>query len=247
MPTAFEPCAVIPVYNHSETIGAVVNGLQSCGLHCILVDDGSGAACALVLDHLVAQTSKATLVRLPANRGKGAAVAAGLRAARAAGYSHALQIDADGQHTIEDVPAFLAAAQQQPDVVICGLPVFDATIPRSRLYGRGFSLLWARINTLSTDIRDAMCGFRIYPVGLTDDLIAAESVGARMDFDTEILVRLHWRGVPMRWLDTRVVYPVGGVSHFRLWRDNILISCMHARLFFGMLFRLPLLLSRKWA
>ena len=247
MPTAFEPCAVIPVYNHSATIGAVVNGLRSYGLPCILVDDGSGVACALALDGLVAKTPKVTLVRLPVNRGKGSAVTAGLRAARAAGYSHALQIDADGQHTIEDVPAFLAAARQQPDGVICGLPVFDTTIPRSRLYGRRFTLLWVWINTLSTDIPDAMCGFRIYPVGRTDDLIEAELVGARMDFDTEILVRLHWRGVPMRWLDTRVVYPAGGVSHFRLWHDNVLISFMHARLFFGMLFRLPLLLRRKWA
>jgi len=247
MPTAFEPCAVIPVYNHGATIGAVVNGLRTCGIPSILVDDGSGVACALALNTLAAETSTVTLVRLPVNRGKGAAVSAGLRAARAAGYSHALQIDADGQHTIEDVPAFLAAARQQPDVVICGLPVFDATIPRSRLYGRRFTRLWVWINTLSTDIPDAMCGFRIYPLVLTDDLIAAESPGARMDFDIEILVRLHWRGIPMRWLDTRVVYPAGGVSHFRLWRDNVLISFMHTRLFFGMLFRLPLLLRRKLA
>lgn len=247
MSSQIEPCAVIPVFNHGAEVGAVVCGLRACGLPVILVDDGSAAACAHALDCLAAATSEVTLVRLPVNRGKGAAVGAGLRAARLAGYTHALQIDADGQHAVADVPKFLAAARQQPDAVICGRPVFDATIPRSRLYGRRLTRLWVWINTLSTAIPDAMCGFRVYPLGLVDALIAMESPGTRMDFDVEILVRLHWRGVAMHWLDTRVVYPMGGVSHFRIWQDNALISYMHTRLFFGMLLRLPLLVRRKWA
>jgi hypothetical protein len=66
-----------------------------------------------------------------------------------------------------------------------------------------------------------------------------------MDFDPEIAVRLYWEGVPVRALPTRVTYPEGGRSHFRLWQDNWLISWMHTRLVFGMLWRAPRLLRRR--
>ena len=246
-PMPLEPrvCAVIPVYDHGATVGAVVAGLRDCGLPCIVVDDGSGPECARILDQLALHEPGVTLLRRATNHGKGAAVACGLRGARAAGFTHALQIDADGQHAIADVPAFMAATRAEPQAIICGRPVFDHTIPRARLYGRRFTRLWVNINTLSTGIPDAMCGFRVYPVRFTDDLLRAQPAGRRMDFDIGVLVRLSWRGAPMHWIDTQVIYPPGGVSHFRLLRDNVLISAMHAKLFFGMLLRLPVLLWRK--
>ena len=146
MPTEIRACAVIPVFDHGTTIGAVVDGLRDCGLPCIIVDDGSGSECARVLDGLARSVPEVSLVRLPANRGKGAAVAAGLSRARAAGYTHALQIDADGQHAVADVPAFVAMARADPEALICARPIFDATIPKSRLYGRQLSRLWVKIN-----------------------------------------------------------------------------------------------------
>jgi hypothetical protein len=91
-----------------------------------------------------------------------------------------------------------------------------------------------------------MCGFRVYPVAELVRLLDEERPGSRMDFDIEVLVRLHWRGVSMRWLDTRVGYPQDGISHFRLGLDNLLISRMHLRLFLGMLRRLPRLVSRRF-
>lgn len=90
-----------------------------------------------------------------------------------------------------------------------------------------------------------MCGFRVYPLSATVALIDATSIGRRMDFDVEILVRLHWRGIGIVNQPTRVSYPTDGVSHFRVWLDNVLISRMHAKLFLGMLLRLPALLWRK--
>jgi hypothetical protein len=66
-----------------------------------------------------------------------------------------------------------------------------------------------------------------------------------MDFDPEVLVRLHWRGVEMVNVPTHVTYPRDGVSHFRYGFDNLLIVAMYARLFVGMLLRSPLLLWRK--
>ncbi|MDZ7918794.1 glycosyltransferase family 2 protein [Rhodoferax sp.] len=239
-------CVVVPVYNHGATVGAVVASLQAHGVHCIVVDDGSEPVCAAILHDLhVRAPANVGLVRMPHNGGKGAAVIAGMQAAWAQGFTHALQVDADGQHAMEDVPRFIALAQTLPDAVICGCPVYDNTVPKGRLYGRYLTHVWVWINTLSFDIRDSMCGFRVYPLANTVALLNEVRIGRRMDFDTEIIVRLYWRGVPVVNQPTRVRYPQGGISHFRALQDNVLISRMHAMLFLGMLCRAPALVMRK--
>ena len=240
--------AVIPVYNHPRTIGAMVQGVRAHGLRCIVVDDGSEPGCAAVLDALAREHgAHVTLVRLPRNQGKGGAMMAGLREALRLGCTHALQIDADGQHDTADIPRLLAASRARPDAVVTGVPVYDDSVPRGRLVARYLTHVWVWINTLSLQIRDSMCGFRVYPLAPVVALIDRTPVGRRMDFDPEVLVRLHWRGVPVVSVPTRVSYPRDGVSHFRVWRDNVLISRMHALLFVGMLWRSPLLLWRKVA
>jgi glycosyltransferase involved in cell wall biosynthesis len=239
------PIVVIPVFDHGHAIEAVVSAVRAQALPCLLVDDGSGSECAAVLDGLVDKAAQVQLVRRAANGGKGAAVRTGLDVAEAAGYTHAIQIDADGQHTIADLPAFLAAAAAAPDAVVCGLPVFDASIPRHRFAFRYLTHVLVWLNTLSLDIRDSMCGFRVYPIAIMQRMCREEPPGSRMEFDIEVLVRLHWRGVPMVWIPTAVHYPADGVSHFLMFLDNALISRLHARLFLGMLVRLPLLLLRR--
>ncbi len=238
-------CAVIPVFDHEHAVGSVVAPLRQQGLTVFLVDDGSGPACAAALKRLADADANVRLLRLPQNQGKGAAVMAGLAAAAAAGFSHALQIDADGQHDPTDLPRFVAAAHADPLALVGGRPVFDASIPRHRFYLRYLTHAMVWLNTLSFDIPDSMCGLRVYPLAIVLPILAAEPPGRRMDFDSEVLVRLHWRGVRMQWLPTRVRYPADGVSHFRLLRDNWLITRMHTRLFFGMLARSPRLLARK--
>lgn len=240
----FRPCAVIPVYNHEQPLPAVVARLRAAGLYSILVDDGSSAGCAAVIDQLAQQTG-VTRIRLATNQGKGAAVTAGLRQAGALGFTHALQVDADGQHDLDVIPTFIAAARAQPLALICGRPQYDASMPAGRRYSRYLTHIWVWINTLSLAIPDAMCGFRVYPVGPTLVLLAERRLKPRMAFDVEILVRLAWRDQPMRWLPVSVHYPVDGRSHFRLLEDNWQISRMHTRLFFGMLIRLPVLLWRR--
>ena len=241
----FKPCVVVPVYNHERSLPSVVEALLAEDLHCVVVDDASSPAAAAVIDEL-AQHPSVHLLRHRNNQGKGAAVANGLREASRLGFSHALQIDADGQHDLGCLPLFLDRASQAPDALICGYPQYDSSVPKARLYARYLTHIWVWINTLSLSIRDSMCGFRVYPLEPTLALLNSTELGKRMDFDTEILVRLHWREQPMVWLPTRVHYPADGVSHFRLWRDNVLISSMHARLFGGMLLRAPRLLSRRW-
>lgn len=241
----FRPCAVVPVYNHEHALPVVVAGLRAAALPCVLVDDASNSACAAVIRQLAEQPDVHCL-RLPLNQGKGGAVMAGLREAARLGFSHALQVDADGQHDLSHLEDFLEAAAQTPDALICGYPDYDASVPRSRLYARYITHVWVWINSLSLSIRDSMCGFRVYPLAPTLALIDSVRLGRRMDFDTEILVRLSWRNQPMQWLPVKVQYPLDGISHFQLWRDNLLISGMHARLFVGMLVRAPGLLWRRW-
>jgi len=233
---SFLPCIVIPCYNHGAGIGGMVERLIAYGLPVFIVDDGSDAATAAVLESLAAKEPLVRLSRLPENRGKGAAVMHGLRAAHDAGFSHALQIDADGQHDTADVARFLEAGRSSPAAVICGQPIYDESVPKGRLYGRYLTHVWVWIETLSFAIGDSMCGFRLYPLGTTVPLIDRVAVSRRMSFDIEILVRLVWEGLPMEGVRTRVVYPEGGVSHFRMLRDNVRISATHTRLFFGSFF-----------
>lgn len=237
----FRPCALVPVYNHPDFLPTLVKALRSQSLPVILVDDGSEQGCAAVIARLAEQDGVETLRHLE-NSGKGAAIMSGLEKARALGFSHALQVDADGQHHLADIPKLLAAACRQPDAIISGQPIFDERMPKSRLYGRYLTHVWVWINTLSLHIRDSMCGFRVYPVAACCDLIAAHDMGPRMSFDTEILVRHFWRGGDVVSIPTPVTYLENGVSHFRMLEDNLRLSGMHARLFFGMLLRFPLLL-----
>ncbi len=242
----FNPCAVIPVYNHEHAVGTVVKGVLAHGLPCIVVDDGSSLSCSVVLDALAAADPvNLTLLRHPVNRGKGAAVLTGMRHASRAGYSHALQIDADGQHRIDDVPRFLKFSASHPAALIAGCPQFDRRAPALRVYARYLTHVWVSINTLSRQIKDSMCGFRVYPLPAVMALDRQHRLGERMNFDIDIAVRLYWIGLEIINVPTPVDYPRDGVSHFRLCMDNVLISLMHANLFFGMLVRLPTLIARN--
>ena len=242
----FRPVVVIPVFNHERHVPALVDVLLGMSLPCILVDDGSASSCAAILDQVAAANpSQVTLVRHRENQGKGGAVLSGIAAADSAGFTHALQIDADGQHTVEDVPRLVALARAHPDALVTGQPQFDDSVPRMRLYLRYLTHVMVSVNTLTLSLRDAMCGFRVYPVAAVVALTRQVHMGRRMDFDIEVLVRLDWAGVPIVLMPTRVRYPLDGISHFRLVADNARITGMHTRLFLGMLLRAPRLLLRR--
>ncbi|HIB3265515.1 TPA: glycosyltransferase family 2 protein [Citrobacter youngae] len=245
MSLTFSPCVLIPCYNHGAMMSGVLDRLQPFNLPCIVVDDGSDKTTQDELARLAAEYSNLTLIRLPVNAGKGAAVISGIQAAADAGFSHAVQVDADGQHAIEDIPRLLALAKEHPAALISGQPIYDDSVPRSRLYGRWVTHIWVWIETLSLQLKDSMCGFRVYPVAPTRQLTQRVTLGKRMDFDTEVMVRLYWQGNPSYFIPTRVIYPQDGLSHFDALKDNLRISLMHTRLFFGMLPRIPSLLFRR--
>jgi glycosyltransferase involved in cell wall biosynthesis len=177
-------CVIIPVYNQHQFIESSVNTLLPYNNNILLVDDGSNEICHQVLEDLIKKYSTLKLFTLPKNQGKGAAVIRGLLEAKKLGYTHALQIDADGQHNSDDITAFTNLSEKHPHDVISGLPIYDDSIPKGRLYGRYITHFWVWVETLSFSIKDSMCGFRIYPVNKCCELIEKTPVGKRMDFDT---------------------------------------------------------------
>ncbi|KPA53133.1 acyltransferase [Photobacterium leiognathi subsp. mandapamensis] len=242
--SVFNPCFLIPCYNHGATVPAVIDALTSYGFPIIIVDDGSELTTRKILSEQ-AKRPNITVVTLPKNQGKGGAVIAGVKQADALGFSHALQIDADGQHDLAALPKLLEASQAHPEALISGQPIYDDSVPKSRLYGRYATHIWVWIETLSFNIKDSMCGFRSYPIRPIINVINHNKLGLRMDFDTEIMVRFYWDNGDVRFIDTKVIYPENGISHFDALWDNVKISWMHTKLFFGMLPRIPKLIKRK--
>ncbi|MCB9565661.1 MAG: glycosyltransferase family 2 protein [Myxococcales bacterium] len=222
----FRPCALIPTYNNPDTVGDVVDRVRAQIPDVVVVDDGSGPAGRAAVE-AIGRSGRAHVTHREVNGGKGAAVKTGFRLAAELGFTHALQVDADGQHALEDIPRFLEVAAEHPDALILGAPIYDESAPRSRLIGRKITQFWTNIETHGQVIDDPMCGFRVYPLAAA---LAIGKTGDRMDFDIEVAVKIAWLGVPVINLPTRVRYFEGGVSHFDMLWDNVRISWMHTRL-----------------
>lgn len=220
---------LIPFYNHPERINELIEALKAYKLDIIIVDDGSDEASKEVLKGI----KDILLLERKSNGGKGAAMKDGFGFAIYNGFTHVLQVDADFQHDVSMIDEFLEVSKKFPKDIICANPVYDNTAPKSRVYGRKITNFWVAINTLSLEIKDAMCGFRIYPLKEIEEAVRRSKTN-RMEFDIEILVNAHRCGLKTRWIDIRVSYEAGGISHFKMLRDNAMISLMHARGFFSL-------------
>lgn len=238
-------CAIIPSYNHATLIADIVAMLRQVQLPVFIIDDASDAPAQQSLAVLHTPERGVIVTRLEKNQGKGGAVLAGFGLAIAAGYTHALQVDADGQHDLSALPTLIDAAKQHPLALISGKPIYDASIPKGRKIGRWITHVWVWVETLSFRITDSMCGFRVYPLGAVEKLLSKTSLGRRMDFDGEIMVRLFWQGVDVVMVPVRVMYPQGNSSNFDMLRDNLRISKMHAKLVCTMLLQLPSILAHR--
>lgn len=239
---------IIPSYNTGAILEKTIREVLQHYAPVWVVIDGSTDDSPALLYALAKQYPQSLkVIHLPENIGKGAAILTATRQAQAQGFTHVLTMDADHQHPAASIAHFMQLSVKYPQAMILGKPVFEASAPALRVQGRRISNGWANLETLGWGIGDSLFGMRLYPIA---DLIAVmESTrwARRFDFEPEVAVRLAWRGVPMINLDTPVRYlrkEEGGVSQFRYLRDNILLTGMHFRLFFGFLLRLPLLLSR---
>ena len=221
-----------------------MESLVNLNVPVILIDDGNAPEGHEILVQIAKDFADVELVTHKCNRGKGAAMRSGMEAAVAAGFTHALQVDADGQHDMEAFPFFINEVREHPDDLICGYPEYDESVPKAREQGRKITNFWVAIETLSLKIPDAMCGFRIYPLSLSWPVMKCLR-NNRMGVDIESIVRLAWAGLQMRFFPIKVRYPEDGVSNFRMFHDNVVISMTHTMLCFGMLIRLPLILTRR--
>lgn len=221
-------CALVPTYNNPATVAQVVRGVLSQSIPVILIDDGSDTEARAICERLRDEHGVTLIQR--ANGGKGAAVKDGLLVAKEQGFTHAIQIDADGQHDVALLPLLIDAARRNPEAQVLGEPLFDETAPKSRLWGRRITNFWCAIETGGRLLEDPLFGLRLYPVQAAID---SNTRANRMDWDPEIAVRMTWNGVPIVHVPTKVRYMTkeeGGVSHFRMFRDNVRISLMHSRL-----------------
>ncbi|MFN9744513.1 MAG: glycosyltransferase family 2 protein [Betaproteobacteria bacterium] len=240
---------LIPSYNTGEQVYATVRAARAQWAPVWVVVDGSTDGTAAGLLALAAADPLLRVEVLPQNQGKGAAVLHGLQAADAAGFTHVLAMDSDGQHPAELIGEFMRRSQQRPEAMVLGRPVFDASAPLLRVRGRRVSNAWTNLETLGAGVGDSLFGFRVYPVRALIAVMRGQRWMRRFDFDTEAVVRLAWRGVKPLNVDAPVKYlsaDEGGVSHFRYGRDNLLLTWMHTRLMIGFGLRLPLLLWRRW-
>ncbi len=239
---------LIPSYNTGERLFSTVQAARAQWNPVWVVIDGSTDGTGERLQEMAASDPGLRVWILPENQGKGAAVLHGLRAAREAGFTHALTMDSDGQHPAGLIPAFMQASIARPETMVLGRPVFDASAPLLRVRGRRVSNGWTQLETLFAGIGDSLYGFRVYPIAALIAAMSRQPWMRRFDFDTEAVVRLAWRGVKPVNIDAPVKYLTaeeGGVSHFHYVRDNLLLSWMHARLMVEFVLRLPALALRK--
>ena len=241
---------VIPSYDTGPLVYATVRAARAAWTRVWVVVDGSRDGTDRGLAAMAAGDPGLRVDVLARNSGKGAAVFHALEEARAAGFTHALTMDADGQHPADLIARFMAESAAHPEAMILGRPVFDASAPLLRVRGRRVSNAWTNLETLGAGIADSLYGFRVYPIAPLVDVMRRQRWMRRFDFDTEAVVRLAWRGVPPINVDAPVRYlraDEGGVSHFRYGRDNALLTWMHIRLLLGFALRLPMLVGRRLA
>lgn len=239
---------LIPSFNPGAQGDATVRAARAEWHPVWVVVDGSTDGSGERLAAMALEDPGLVVLTLPHNRGKGAAILAGLRAARARGFTHVLTMDSDGQHPAGLIRPFMQLSEAHPGAMILGKPVFDAHAPIERVQGRKISNAWAHLETLGAGIGDSLFGFRVYPIAPLLAIMERHRFMRRFDFDAEAAVRLCWLGLepincpaPVRYLRPEQ----GGVSHFRYGRDNALLTFMHVRLFAGFLLRLPRLIARR--
>ena len=237
---------VIPVYRHGSTLQAVVNSIAAFGYPIIVVDDGNDEENRAFITEVAEKNQQVSVVRLEKNSGKGSAMIAGVLKADEMGLTHILQLDSDGQHDAKKASRFLEVSQQNPDAIICGYPEYEADAPKKRVNGRKVANGWIHIVTFSRDIKDAMIGFRIYPVKEFINVYKRTLyIDSRMGFDIEVLVRMYWHGVPVISEPVKVFYPADGISNYNYFTDTVRVSWVYTRLCLELIFRAPVLIFRK--
>jgi len=223
-----KPVIIVPCFNHADAFASVANKLINFEIPVIVIDDGSCNEQSKKIKNICSK-HKFLYIKKTINGGKGSAMISGFQTAISKEFSHALQIDADGQHDIRDIPLFLKITQSHPNDLIVGNPIYDESAPRARLIGRKITNFWVMVETFNKNMPDTMCGFRVYPLKSIEPILKTIKF-KRMGFDIEIIVKAFRNGIKLISLPTKVIYPKNGTSNFHTFRDNFYISLLHTYL-----------------
>jgi glycosyltransferase involved in cell wall biosynthesis len=212
----------MPTFNNQASILDVLGGTKEYCSDIFVINDGS-------TDNTLQLLEKAEGIRLisyPVNRGKGYALRTGIKAAAAAGFTHAISIDSDGQHYPYDIPLFIPHIDENPDALVIGSRKLDhANVPGRSTFGNNFSNFWFGVAT-GLKLPDTQSGYRLYPV---HKLAGTKFYTRKYEFEIEVLVRSAWKGLPVFCTPVNVFYPVKEerVSHFRPIKDFSRISVLN--------------------
>jgi glycosyltransferase involved in cell wall biosynthesis len=223
---------VIPSFNSGMLLARTVSEARARWAPIWVVIDGSTDNSADAVEAMAQTDPAVRVLHLSRNRGKGAAVRHGVTAAAAGGFTHALVMDADGQHPAESIQSFMAASADCPAALIMGRPMFGTDAPWLRIVSRRLSNAGATLLT-GRDAGDALFGFRVYPIAALLGAMQASPAMHGFDFDPEAVIRLAWAGTRLVHLPAPVRYfarAQGGVSHFNYAADNLLLGGMFLRL-----------------
>jgi len=250
-PTDAERLVILPSYNSGPQLVRTARAVLERWSPVWVVLDGSTDESVAAIQALAAEHPGLRVFPLAENQGKGGATLHAMREAMAAGFSHALVMDADGQHPAEAIAPFMELSRKNPGAMILGVPVFGADAPAERVKGRRVGNWFANLETLWGGVRDSLFGFRLYPLAESVRIMDSITTARRFDFDTELAVRLFWAGVRPVNRPVPVTYPpggMGGVTHFKYVRDNLLLAGTHTRLCLLLLPRLARVwkLRQKW-
>ncbi|CAN0447476.1 unnamed protein product [Pylaiella littoralis] len=136
------------------------------------------------------------------------------------GYERAITLDTDGQHFPDDLPAFITALEKSEDknlFIIGDRNMNEADVLATSAKGNRVSGFWVRSVT-GLQLTDTQSGFRLYPIKALQKIRFLRWT-SKFEFETEVIVRSHWRGIRVMNIPIKVLYPKDRVSHFRPFMD----------------------------
>ena len=156
---------LIPTYNERETLPIAVRGVRAAvpEADVVVLDDASPDGTGQVADELAAADDHVSVIHRTAKEGLGAAYLAGFRWALDAGYDAVVEMDADGSHRPEHLPALLAAAEHA-DAVIGSRWVKGGKVVNWPLHRKALSVggnVYVKL-LLGMPVNDATAGYRVY-------------------------------------------------------------------------------------
>ncbi len=202
--------AVIPAFNEAARIAEVVARTRPLVDAVLVVDDGSADGTADV-----ARGAGAEVLAHEANQGKGQSLRDGLDWADGQGYEAAVALDADGQHSPEEIPRFVEAVAAA-DLVVGNRMSARGDMPLVRWWtNRTMSRIVSWLAGVT--IPDSQVGYRLLRLAAWKQLDVKTN---NFDFESEMLVSAGRQGLRLAFVPVSTVY-AGETSQIHIVRDTI--------------------------